>query len=62
MTLRPTIEQHRIINHTEGHTLVFAVSGSGKTTPMIECILHLVRNAGVRPHGSLHLEHLTEKS
>lgn len=53
MTMQPTSEQHRIIHHTEGHALVFAVAGSGKTTTMIERILHLVRNAGVRPNRIL---------
>lgn len=49
----PTLEQQRIINHTDGHALVFAVAGSGKTTTMIQCILHLVREAGVRPNRIL---------
>lgn len=47
--MRPTTEQQHIIEHVTGHSLVFAVAGSGKTTTMIQRILHLVRHAQVRP-------------
>lgn len=47
--MQPTAEQRQIIEHTSGHGLVFAVAGSGKTTTMIQRILHLVRQEQVRP-------------
>ncbi|GAA4015311.1 ATP-dependent helicase [Deinococcus rubellus] len=47
--MKITSEQQRIIEHTQGHALVFAVAGSGKTTTMIERILYLVRQAQVQP-------------
>lgn len=62
MTMQPTLEQQRIIHHTEGHALVFAVAGSGKTTTMIERILHMVRNAGVRPNRILACTYSREAS
>lgn len=53
MTLQVTAEQRRIIQHERGHALVFAVAGSGKTTTMIERMLHLVRHVEVRPERIL---------
>jgi DNA helicase II / ATP-dependent DNA helicase PcrA len=47
--MEPTSEQKKIIEHTSGHALVFAVAGSGKTATMIQRILHLIREARVRP-------------
>lgn len=47
--MQPTAEQRQIIEHTSGHGLVFAVAGAGKTTTMVQRILHLVRQAQVRP-------------
>lgn len=47
--MQPTAEQRQIIEHTTGHGLVFAVAGSGKTTTMVQRILHLVRQEQVRP-------------
>ena len=47
--MNSTAEQREIIHFTSGHGLVFAVAGSGKTTSMIERILHLIRQEQVRP-------------
>ena len=47
--MHPTAEQRLIIEHASGHGLVFAVAGAGKTTTMVERILHLVRHEQVRP-------------
>lgn len=44
-----TVEQRRIVEHGEGHALVFAVAGSGKTTTLVGRVRHLVRQRGVRP-------------
>lgn len=49
----PTAEQTSIINHTTGHTLVFAVAGSGKTTAMTMRIIHLIKAENVRPERIL---------
>ena len=51
--MKPTAEQQAVIEHSSGHALVFAVAGSGKTTTMIERILHLIRGGGVRPQRIL---------
>ncbi|MEK8088413.1 ATP-dependent helicase [Thermithiobacillus plumbiphilus] len=37
-----TEEQERVVRHAQGHTLVAAVAGSGKTTTMIERYCHLL--------------------
>lgn len=47
--MQPTLEQRNIIEYTEGHCLVFAVAGSGKTATMVQRILHLVQHHQVRP-------------
>lgn len=44
-----TPEQQRIVEHGDGHALVFAVAGSGKTTTLVGRVRHLIRNRGVRP-------------
>ncbi|AWT37404.1 ATP-dependent helicase (plasmid) [Deinococcus actinosclerus] len=44
-----TVEQRQIVEHGDGHALVFAVAGSGKTTTLVGRIRHLVRERGVRP-------------
>ncbi|CAM3926304.1 ATP-dependent helicase [Deinococcus marmoris] len=44
-----TPEQTRIVEHGDGHALVFAVAGSGKTTTLVGRISHLVTQRGVRP-------------
>lgn len=41
--MKTTIEQDAIIQHTGGHAKVMAVAGSGKTTTMIERIIHLIK-------------------
>ncbi|WP_420594252.1 ATP-dependent helicase [Deinococcus sp.] len=46
--IEPTAEQQQIITHTSGHSLVFAVAGSGKTATMVERIRHLVTHEHVR--------------
>lgn len=47
--MRFTVEQQRIVEHGDGHALVFAVAGSGKTTTLVERVRHLVSHRGVRP-------------
>lgn len=42
--MKLTTEQKKIINHSGGHSKVMAVAGSGKTTTMIERIIHLIKN------------------
>lgn len=49
----PTAEQVAIVNHIAGHSLVFAVAGSGKTTAMTMRILHLIQMENVRPERIL---------
>lgn len=44
-----TPEQQRIVTHGDGHALVFAVAGSGKTTTLVGRVRHLVTQRGVRP-------------
>ncbi|WP_189011084.1 ATP-dependent helicase [Deinococcus malanensis] len=44
-----TPEQQRIVDHGDGHALVFAVAGSGKTTTLVGRIRQLVRKQEVRP-------------
>ncbi|WP_216327431.1 ATP-dependent helicase [Deinococcus aestuarii] len=44
-----TPEQQRIVEHGDGHALVFAVAGSGKTTTLVGRVRHLVTQRGVRP-------------
>lgn len=48
-----TPEQRRIVEHGEGHALVFATAGSGKTTTLVGRIQHLVTDQGVRPERVL---------
>lgn len=43
-----TDEQRRIVEHADGHALVFAVAGSGKTTTLVGRVRRLVER-GVRP-------------
>lgn len=49
----PTAEQAVIADHTTGHSLVFAVAGSGKTTAMTMHVIHLITKVGVRPERIL---------
>lgn len=42
--MKLTTEQQKIVNHSSGHSKVMAVAGSGKTTTMIERIIHLIKN------------------
>lgn len=51
--MRPTREQQQVIDHPDGHALVFAVAGSGKTATMIQRILHLIRERQVRANRIL---------
>lgn len=44
-----TVEQQRIVEHGEGHALVFAVAGSGKTTTLVGRVRHLINHGKVRP-------------
>lgn len=44
-----TVEQRRIVEHGDGHALVFAVAGSGKTTTLVGRVRHLVGSLKVRP-------------
>ena len=41
--MKYTEEQRKIIEHKSGHAKVMAVAGSGKTTTMIERIIHLIK-------------------
>src|SRR5690554_8034888 len=38
-----TQEQQSVITHQQGHARVRAVAGSGKTTTLVERVLHLLR-------------------
>jgi DNA helicase-2/ATP-dependent DNA helicase PcrA len=45
-----TTEQLRVINHPAGrHARVLAVAGSGKTTTMVQRVLHLITERGASP-------------
>ncbi|MBX8464911.1 ATP-dependent helicase [Deinococcus sp. RIT780] len=44
-----TLEQQQIVQHGDGHALVFAVAGSGKTTTLVGRIRHLIGERNVRP-------------
>ena len=45
-----TTEQQRVIEHPAGrHARVLAVAGAGKTTTMVQRVLHLIGERGVSP-------------
>ena len=52
MTQAPTDEQQAIIDHKDGHLLVLAGPGSGKTFVLVERVQKLVES-GVEPEEIL---------
>jgi DNA helicase II / ATP-dependent DNA helicase PcrA len=42
-------EQRRAAQHTDGPLLILAGAGSGKTKTLVHRVVHLIREAGVRP-------------
>ena len=55
MTLKLDADQQKAVKHFEGPALVVAGPGSGKTTVIIERILHLIREYNVDPRQILAL-------
>ena len=47
--MKPTKEQKAVIEHDQGRAVVFAVAGSGKTTPVVKRINRLVGECGHNP-------------
>ena len=48
-------EQRKAVEATEGRVLILAGAGSGKTTVLIQRIVHLIKNLGVSPQAILGL-------
>uniref|UniRef100_UPI0013EB19E4 UvrD-helicase domain-containing protein n=1 Tax=Desulfovibrio sp. ZJ369 TaxID=2709793 RepID=UPI0013EB19E4 len=53
MDFQPTPQQQAVITHENGPVLVIAGPGSGKTFTLVERIVHLVVNKGVKPEQLL---------
>jgi len=52
MSKQLTLEQKKIVTHVDGHSLIKAVPGSGKTTTLIMRVAYLIR-CGVNPNNIL---------
>lgn len=57
----PKPQQRQVIEHTDGHLLVIAGPGSGKTYTLVERVIQLVTSKGVKPEN-LFVVTFTEKA